>query len=500
VTELQSESRARRPPVPRPTISTGIFGLDEVLRGGLPAGYMYLVTGNAGTGKTTLALHFLMEGRARGERVLYLSLSETINEIQAIADSHGWSLDGIDLQEIAADQRDQDESEQTVFKASEVELSEFRNRLETAVSRANPERAVIDSLAELRVLSGDAGQHRKQIASLKRYFAGRGCTVMLTDDNTSEEPDTLLHSLAHGVVALTGTARVFGGRRRKLEVVKVRAMAFTDGLHDYAIRTGGLVVYPRLIAATHREAPMPEVLQSGLPGLDALLGGGIHRGTSIALIGSSGIGKSTTALQYVLHNVERGAKAAIFLFDESLRTLQLNAVGAKLAGHIEAGEVSVTQIDPAELSPGEFTARVRRAVETGAQIVVIDGLNGYFNAMPDEGLMHLHLHELLAYLNSSNVTTILIVNQPAAISPDSFRELDVSYLADTVIVYRNYEYQGEIHCALSIFKHRGAALKRTLREITLTSDGIVIGEPLKGFRGVLTGTPWLSDPHGRSEP
>jgi circadian clock protein KaiC len=274
---------------------------------------------------------------------------------------------------------------------------------------------------------------------------------------------------------------------------------FTDGLHDYVIRTGGLTVYPRLIVAAHRAAVSDEKISSGLPALDALLGGGIHQGTSVALIGPSGIGKSTTALQYVLHNLNEGGKASIFLFDESPRTLRLNAVGVKLASHITAGGVNVDQIDPAELSPGEFMARVRTAVEAGTQLVAIDGLNGYLNSMPDEQLLRLHLHELLAYLNSANVTTFLIVNQPDPLATHLDGELDVSYLADTVILYRNYEYHGEVRRALSILKHRGGSLERTLRELTVSGEGIVIGEPLTEFRGVLTGIPVLDDSHERRE-
>lgn len=490
MSELRPDS-AFAPQSP-PRASTGIPGLDEVLMGGLPSGYTYLVTGNAGSGKTTLALHFLLEGRDRGERVLYLSLSETIKEIEEMARSHGWTLEGIERQNIATDQRE-NESEQTVFKASEIELSEFRARLEAAVTHANPSRAVIDSISELRLLAGDSRQYRKQIAALKRYFGERGCTLLLTDD----EPDTFLHSLAHGVVALTRLSRPFGGARRKLEVVKARALAFTDGLHDFVIRTGGLIVYPRLIAAAHRVVVPAEMVSSGLPALDAVLGGGIHRGTSIALIGPSGTGKSTTALQYVHHNLSQGRQASIFLFDESLRTLQLNAVGAMLVSKIAAGQVSVDQIDPAELSPGEFIARVRKAVEARAQLVVIDGLNGYLNSMPDEQLLRLHLHELLAYLNASNVTTFLLVNQPHTLAPGVDDELDVSYLADTVILYRNYEYRGEVRRALSVLQHRGASLKRTLRDLTVTVEGIVIGEPLTDFRGVLTGTPLMDDRHER---
>ena len=493
MSEVHADSATPSARTPAPQLSTGIAGLDEVLRGGFPTGYMYLITGNAGSGKTTLALHFLIEGRARGERVLYITLSESAKEIEHIARSHGWSLEGIDVQEIAADQQGEDENEQTVFKASEVELSEFRTRLETAVDRANPDRVVVDSLSELRLLSGDSRQHRKQIAGLKGYFGKRGCTLLLLDDNTGEEPSTLLHSLAHGVVALSRATRMFGGARRKLEVVKVRALAFDDGVHDYTIHTGGLIVYPRMVGAAHRVTSSAERVSSGLPALDALLGGGIHRGTSVALIGSSGIGKSTTALQYALCAARRGAKAAIFLFDESLRTLELNAVGANLASHIVNGQVTVDRIDPAELSPGEFTGRIRRAVEAGAEIIVIDGVNGYLNAMPDEQLLLLHLHDLLAYLNASNVTTFLLVDQPGALVPDVHGQIDVSYLADTVILYRNYEHRGEVRRALSVLKHRGATVERTLRELTLTVDGIVIGEPLKEFRGVLTGTPWLND-------
>ena len=279
----------------RPRISTGIPGLDEALRGGLPSGHLYLVTGDAGSGKTTLALQFLLAGRDKGERTLYLSLSETVKEIEAIASSHGWSLQAIERQEIAADQRDNGDNgnEQTVFQASEVELREFRARLEAAVQQANPDRAVIDSISELRLLSGDSRHYRKQIAALKQYFGNRGCTLLITDDNTAEEAETFIHSLAHGVFALTQMNRAFGGTRRKLEVVKVRALDFTDGLHDYVIHTGGLVVYPRLSGTAHGAAVSTDIVSSGLPALDALLGGGIHRGTCVALIGSSGVGKST---------------------------------------------------------------------------------------------------------------------------------------------------------------------------------------------------------------
>lgn len=491
-------ANATSPPAPS-TVTTGIGGLDEVLRGGLPAGQMYLLTGNAGSGKTTVTLQFLLAGLALGERVLYISLSETLAEVRGIALSHGWSLEGVNLEEITPQDRDDSESEQTVFKASEVELSEFRSRLEAAVERANPQRAVIDSLSELRLLAGDSRQYRKQIGSLKRYFVKRNCTLLVTDDNTADEPATLLHSLAHGVVALTRVTRVFGATRRKLEVVKVRARSFIDGLHDYAIHTGAIVVYPRLIAAAHRSVSPAERIASGVPALDTLLGGGIHRGTSVALMGPAGIGKSMTALQYVLHNVNRGVKAAIFLFDESLRTLQLSAIGTKLATHIAAGQVQVDQIDPAELSPGEFTARVRVAVEGGAEIVVIDGLNGYLHAMPDEQLLLLHLHELLAYLNASNVTAFLLVNRSGEVGSDSHGMLDVSYLADTVLLYRNYEHEGKVHSALSVLKHRGASVERTLRELSLTPEGIVVGKALTDFRGVLTGTPWLKDQHDRPE-
>jgi circadian clock protein KaiC len=483
-------------PAPSPRVSTGIPGLDEVLRGGLPSGYMYIVTGNAGSGKTTLALHFLLEGRDRGERVLYLSLSETVKEIDEIARSHGWSLEGIERQEIAAD-HSENESEQTVFKASEIELSEFRARLEAAVTHAHPTRAVIDSIAELRLLSGDSGQFRKQIAALKRYFSEQGCTLLLTDDNTAGEANTFLYSLAHGVVALTRFTRPFGGVRRKLEVVKVRALAFTDGLHDFVIRTGGIIVYPRMVAAAPCEAAPAEMVSSGLPALDALLGGGIYRGTSVALIGPSGIGKSTTALQYVHHNLSQGDKASIFLFDESQRTMRLNVVGAMLASRIASGQVSVDQIDPAELSPGEFIARVRKAVEAGAQVVVIDGLNGYLNSMPDEQLLRLHLHEFLSYLNTANVTTFMLVHQSHTLTRAVEDELDVSYLADTVILYGNYEYRGDVRRALSVLQHRGASLERTLRELTVTGEGIVIGAPLTEFRGVLTGSPLMEDGHER---
>jgi circadian clock protein KaiC len=479
--------------------STGVSGLDEILSGGLPARHTYLITGDPGSGKTTLALQFLLDGRAHGERVLYLTLSEKAGEIEAVARSHGWTLEGVDLQEIAVDERGADESEQTqtVFKPAEVELSEFRARVATAVERARPNRAAIDSLSELRLLAGDALHHRKNIMALKTYLEPLGCTTVLTDDNTSNDPNTFLHSLVHGVVALTHTNTAFGGTRRKLQVLKVRGLAFTEGLHDYVIRTGGLIVYPRLSAAAHPGEFRGELVSSGLPALDALLSGGIHRGTSVALIGPSGIGKTTTALQYVLYTANQGGKASVFLFDESLRTLRLNTVGAKLVAHIEADRVRVESLDPAELSPGEFNSRVHRAVEAGVELVVIDGLNGYLRAMPGEQLLRLHLHELLAYLNAANVTALLIVNQRGTLPPDVESELDVDYLADSVLIYRNYEQQGEVRGAIAALQHRGARLDRTLREFAVTAEGIVIGEPLRNLRGVLSGTPISTDEYVR---
>jgi circadian clock protein KaiC len=480
-----------------PTVSTGIAGLDEVLRGGLPSGQMYLITGDAGSGKTTLTLQFLLAGVALGERVLYISLSETISEVEEIAKSHAWSLQGVKLEEIIPNERADNATEQTVFKASELELNEFRSRLEAVVERADPQRAVIDSLSELRLLAGDSRQYRKQVASIKRYFLERDCTLLVTDDNTSEEPLALLHSLAHGVLALSRVPRVFGAPRRKVEVLKVRARSFIEGCHDYAILTGAIVVYPRLVAPAQRGVSTPDKIVSGILALDTLVGGGINRGTSVALVGPSGIGKSMTALQYVLHNLSLGAKSAIFLFDESLRTLQLSAIGAKLVPHIASGQVHVDQIDPAELSPGEFTARVRVAVDEGAEIVVIDGLNGYLNAMPGEQLLLLHLHELLAYLKASNVTVFLVVNRPGELAADGNGMLDVSYLTDTVLLYRNFEHEGQVHSAISVLKHRGAPMERTLRELSLTPEGIRVGKALNDFRGVLTGTPWLKDQHDR---
>jgi circadian clock protein KaiC len=474
-------------------VPTGISGLNEILFGGLPAGHTYLVMGDPGSGKTTLALQFLLDGRARGERLLYITLSEKASEIEAVARSHGWTLDGIDLQEITVDERGPDESEQTVFKPAEIELTEFRARVAAVVRRVRPDRAVIDSLSELRLLAGDTFHHRKNVIALKGYLEPLGCTTVLTDDNTSSDPNTFLHSLVHGVIALTRTNRVFGGTRRKLEVLKVRGLAFSEGLNDYVIRTGGLAVYPRIIASVYRGELREGLISSGLPALDALLGGGIHSGTSLALIGPSGIGKSTTALQYVLHAANNGDKASVFLFDESLRTLRLNIVGRQILPHIETKRVRVEQIDPAELSPGEFSARVRGAVDAGARLIVIDGLNGYLRAMPGEQLLRLHLHELLSYLSASNVTTIVIVNQRGTLASDVESELDVDYLADTVLVYRNYEYQGEVRRAVSALKHRGALLERTLRELTLSSDGIVIGEPLRNLRGLLGGAQISTD-------
>jgi circadian clock protein KaiC len=478
--------------------ATGVQGLDEVLAGGFNVNRLYLVEGVPGSGKTTLALQFLIEGARLGERVLYVTLSETAEELHAVARSHGWSLDGIEVRELVPSEESLHPDEQyTMFHPSEVELSETTRTILADVERLRPSRVVFDSLSEMRLLAGNPLRYRRQILALKQFFAGRNCTVILLDDLTSADRDLQVQSIAHGVLRLEQLFPEIGVERRRLLVIKYRAMHFRGGYHDYIIRRGGLTVFPRLAARKAVRRRESVRIASGVPGVDHLLGGGLEKGTSTLVIGAPGTGKSTLAAQFVATAAGGGARGAMFVFDESVNTLFLRtiAMGIDLEKHVDNGRVFVQQIDPVEMSPGELSHAIRHQVEDrGAQVIVIDSLNGYLNAMPEERFLVIQLHELLSYLGQAGVATLLIGAHNGLIGAQMVAPVEVSYLADAIILMRYFEAEGEVRQAISVLKKRGGAHERTIREFTLGSDGIHVGEPLRNFRGVLTGVPTVQGP------
>lgn len=474
-------------------LGTGDEGFDSVLHGGFPANRLYLLEGDPGTGKTTLALKFLLEGAAQGEPVLYVTLSETKEELCSVAASHGWSLDQVNIYELVPDEESlKTESQYTVFHPWEVELGETTNAVLEVVERTQPRRVVFDSLSEMRLLARDPLRYRRQILALKQYFAGRQCTVLLLDDRTSTVGDLQVQSIAHGVVELEHLALEYGAERRRLRVVKLRGSRFRGGYHDFNIETGGVAVYPRLVAAEHHHEFAPEAMTSGVPELDALLGGGLDRGTSTLILGPAGSGKSSLAAQFVAAAAERGENAAAYIFDEGLNTLLARAagLGTDMRGHVEAGRVTVQQVDPAELSPGEFAHHVRRSIDRdGARVIIIDSLNGYLQAMPDERFLTVQMHELLTYLNQQGVVTILVMAQHGFLGANMGTPVDVSYLADTVLMLRYFEAGGAVRRAISVVKKRTGHHENTIREMRMSSNGISVGKPLSDFLGVLTGVP-----------
>ena len=471
--------------------STGVPGLDDVLGGGFTQDRLFLVEGSPGSGKTTLSLQFLRDGVARGETVLYIALSESLDELHASAASHGWDLEGITLYELPLRENLENENRYTMFHPAEVELAETTKAVLAEAERVKPSRLVFDSLSELRLLAENPLRYRRQILGLKQHFTKKAVTVILVDDRVSGERDTDLHSLAHGVLTLERKESDYGSLRRRLSVSKLRGRAFREGYHDFAIRRGGLEVFPRLVAAEHRGSYSDESLSSGLPGIDALLGGGLARGTSTLMLGPSGTGKSTLATQFAAHNARTGRHVTTFLFEESMSTYLQRARGlnADLEPLIEAGNLVVRQVDPAEMSPGEFAGLVRVEVEQNkAQLIVIDSLTGYLNAMPSENFLKLHLHELLTYLGQHGVSTILTLTQHGIVTGAEQSPIDASYLADSVILLRYFEALGEVRQALSVIKKRTGVHERTIRELRF-DKGVHVGEPVREFHGVLTGVP-----------
>lgn len=467
--------------------STGIVGLDDVLGGGLPAHRMYLVQGTPGVGKTTLALQFLLAGVAKGERALYVTLSETREEIEQIAASHGWSLEGLDLFELSvAEQALQLDAENTLYATEDVELKETLGVVLAEADRVKPARIAFDSLSEIRVLAQSPGRYRRQILSLKQRFVGRSCTVLLLDDR-AEEGDLHVESLSHGVIVLQQRSVGYGADRRRLRVTKLRGATFRSGHHDYVIDKGGIEVFPRLVAAEHRTRSFGDPLATGVAAFDALLGGGLDRATSALIMGPAGTGKSLIATQIVCAAAQRGENATMFLFEERLGTLRARSKALGL--DIDNPKIHIQQVDPAELAPDQFSHLVRAAVEEqGARVVVIDSINGYFTAMPEAHHLTLQMHELLSFLAERGVAGILTLAQSGLMGSMS-SPIDVSYLADTVLLLRYFEASGRVRKAISVLKKRSGMHEDTIRELVIGRGGITLGQPLTEFRGVLTGVP-----------
>jgi circadian clock protein KaiC len=471
---------------------TGVPGLDDVLAGGLASGHVFLLEGHPGTGKTTIALRFLMEGAAAGEQGLYVTMSETEKELRAGAASHGWTMDSkIEVFELAPSESLIDADQQSLLYSSDLELGETTKAIFAVFEKIRPMRVVLDSLSEIRLLAQSSLRYRRQILAFKHYFARQGTTVLLLDDLTSDPLDKTVHSVVHGVIKLEELAPDYGAERRRLRIAKYRGQAFRGGYHDFVIKTGGVTVFPRLVAAEHRTGFVRKRMTSDIPELDQLLGGGIEQGSSALVLGPAGTGKSTFVLQFLKASVRRGEKAAFFVFDEELGLLfdRTKVMGFDLEGMRASGALHIEQVDAAELSPGEFAHRVRERVDRAqAKTVVIDSINGYQAAMPEENSLVLHIHELLQYLNRQGATTFLTVAQHGLVG-DMKAPVDVTYLADTVILLRYFEAAGTVRRAVSVIKKRTGRHEDTIREFRITDKGLALGAPLDEFQGVLRGVP-----------
>jgi circadian clock protein KaiC len=472
----------------------GVEGLDDITVGGLARGRLFLIEGSPGTGKTTIATQFLNAGAAAGERTLYITLSETEDELRAGAASHGWSLQGVDIFELVPPESLLDEDQQqSLLYSSDLELGETTRRIFQAFEKVKPSRVVLDSLSEIRLLAQSSLRYRRQILALKHYFARSGATVVMLDDLSSEANDRTMHSVAHGVIRLEELSPEYGAERRRLRVLKYRGQRYRGGFHDFIIDTGGVRVFPRLVSAEHRKPFKREVLATETPELNALLGGGIERGSSVLILGPAGTGKSLLALTFVAGAAMRGERSAMFVFDEELGLLfeRAKGLGINLQEMVDSEKLVIEQIDAAELTPGELSERVRHCVEENhARTVVIDSLNGYQAAMPEEQALILHMHELLQYLNRQGASTFLTVAQHGLVG-DMKAPVDVTYLADTVLLLRYFEAFGRVRRAISVIKKRTGAHEDTIREYRIGKNGITLGEPLMGFQGVLRGVPEL---------
>jgi circadian clock protein KaiC len=475
-------------------VSTNVGGLDNVLMGGFRREGFYLVQGDPGSGKTTLALQFL-QGRIRaGERCLYVSLTESRADIENTCRSHGWSIDGIGLLDLTRSLNDATQA--SVFHPADTELSEIMRMVQAEAARVQPTSVVFDGLSELRLLSGEPLRYRRQLLAMKDYFAKQRATVLLLDDRSASFGDLQPESLVGGNIMLDRHLPTYGRARRRLFVTKVRGSNFREGYHDYEIQTGGVVVHPRLVAGEHHEEFVAGLCESGIPQLDVMLQGGLNAGSTVLLLGPAGAGKSTISVQFVVNGLKQGKKAALYMFDEVMHILVERSEKlcfGKPGGfksYVAEGQLHAQQVDPAEMSPGAFAHEVRRAVDAGARIVIIDSLNGYLNAMPEERFLTTHLHELFAYLNQKGVLTIIVVAQHGMLaSAGPHADVDVSYLADTVLLFRYFEAEGEIKQAISVFKKRTGSHERSIRELRINERGVHVGEPLRHLRGIMTGVP-----------
>lgn len=475
-------------------VRTGVPGFDEILGGGFPKGHLYLVEGNPGSGKTTLGLQFLLEGIRNRERVMYITLSESEAELKEVIHAHGWSPDSLTICEMATPEEDlKPEAQYTVFHPSEVELADTVAAILKEIDAVRPQRLVFDSLSELRMLARDPLRYRRQILALKRHLTRKDCTILLLDDGTAEGgTDLQLQSIAHGVVQLDIINREYGINRRRVQISKIRGSDFSEGFHDYTITRGGIAIYPRLVAAEHKPGFERKPVSSGLRELDDLFRGGIDTGTSTLLMGPAGCGKSTICFQYAFASAARGEKSLILTFDESAKTLLDRARHLNMDPdpYLKTKVLEVQQIDPAELSPGQLVARLQRVVEEeNLRVLVIDSMNGLLNAMPNEQFLAMQLHELFAYLGQQGIATIITLAQHGLIGTSMQAPIDVSYLADTVLLFRYFERAGQIRQALSVLKKRSGPHERTIRELIFEKGRVHVGEPLTQFEGVLTGVP-----------
>ena len=482
-------------------IPTGVPGLDHVLLGGLLRDSFFLVQGEPGSGKTTLALQYLRSRARFGERCLYISLTESLRDLENSSRSHGWTLDGIDMCDLTRSGSNlTGQSEASVFHPSEIELGEMTKAILNAVEEYRPQHVVLDGVSEMRLLSGEPLIFRRQLLAFKDQMVQRQITAILLDDRSSPFGLVAPESLVGGNLVLESSLPHYGRARRRLCLTKVRGARFREGYHDYEILQGGIVVYPRLVAAEHHSDFTREVCSSGIPNLDQMLCGVLTAGSTTLMLGPAGVGKSTIAMLFAASQLQQGKKAAVYIFDEVIDSLidrveQLRVGQADdVRSYIDNDQLHIQQIDTAELSPGAFAHEVRRAVDDGARVIIIDSLNGYLNAMPEERFLTTHLHELFSYLNQKGVITIMVVAQHGMIAGGGYPgELDVSYLADTVLLFRYFESRGEILQAVSVFKKRTGAHERTLRELKISVSGIEVGEPLRGFRGIMTGVPQQDD-------